>query len=297
MTSEVMSGRRSTRYIGAMSTSAPASFGPLLRRWRQTRRLTQEQLSHDAEVSTRHLSCLEAGKAAPSREMVLVLASALELELRERNVLLGAAGFAAVYRASALEAVTMAPLRRAVDLILAQQEPFGAIAVDRLWNVLQWNQGAMRLFSRFVPAPPQDPRVMGNALHALFSPEGLRDSVVNWEAVARFTLQRLHQEIALNPDDPERNALREALLAWPGVPARFRLVELSALADPVLTLHLRRGADEVRLFTTLTSLGTPLDVTAQELIIESYFPADAATERFLRRLAAEEGEPAAGGVA
>ena len=138
---------------------------------------------------------------------------------------------------------------------------------------------------------------MGNALHALFSPEGLRDSVVNWEAVARFTLQRLHQEIALNPDDPERNALREDLLAWPGVPARFRLVELSALADPVLTLHLRRGADEVRLFTTLTSLGTPLDVTAQELIIESYFPADAATERFLRRLAAEEGEAPPGGVA
>lgn len=263
-----------------------AAFGPLLRRWRSSRRLTQEQLARDAEVSTRHLSCLEGGKASPSREMVLVLASALELELRDRNVLLGAAGYAPLYRASPLEAAGMAPLKRAVDLILRQQEPYGAVVVDRLWNVLQWNDGARRLFGMLLPTMPTDPRVLGNVMHALYAPEGLRPVILNWEVVAAFSMERLHREIALHPDDGERLALRDALLSYPGVPERFRHADLVAHVEPFLPLHVRHGAQELRLLTTLTSLGTPLDVTAQELVIESYFPADAATDALLRQWAA-----------
>lgn len=267
-------------------TLAPASsFGPLLRRWRGSRRLTQEQLAEHAEVSVRHLSFLESGKSRPSREMVLVLCSALELELRERNVLLGAAGFAPVYRASPLEAAGMAPLSRAVDLLLRQQEPFGAVVVDRLWNVLRWNQGALRLFGALLDRPPADPRVATNVMHALFSPDGLRPWVVNWEPVARFSMERLHREIALNPEDEERRALRAELLAWPGVPERLAVSDLRERVEPFLALHLRKGALELRLLSTLTTLGTPLDVTAQELVVESYFPADAESERVLRRLA------------
>jgi transcriptional regulator with XRE-family HTH domain len=120
-------------------------FGGLLKRWRTTRRLSQEQLALDAEISTRHLSFLETGKSRPSREMVLLLASALELELRERNVMLTSAGFAAVYTSSALESLEMAPVRRAIDLLLERQEPYGAIVFDRAWNVVRMNGGAQRL--------------------------------------------------------------------------------------------------------------------------------------------------------
>ncbi len=268
------------------SPSLNGSFGPLLRRWRGSRRLTQEQLALEAEISTRHLSCLENGKASPSREMVLVLASALELELRDRNVMLGSAGFAPVYRASPLEAAGMAPLRHAVTLLLRQQEPYGAVVVDRLWNVLQWNQGALRLFGALLQAPPRDPRVGTNVLFALFSPEGLRPWIVNWDQVARFTMERLHREIAQNPDDEERRALRRELLALPGIPERLRTTDLQASVDPFLSMHIRQGPIELRLLSTLTTLGTPLDVTAQELIIESYFPADEESDRVIRALLA-----------
>lgn len=268
-----------------MSTATAADFGGLLRRWRGSRRYTQEQLAEEAEISTRHLSCLENGKASPSREMVLILASALELELRDRNVLLGAAGFAPLYRASPLEAAAMTPLRAAVTLLLRQQEPYGAVLVDRLWNVLQWNQGALRLFGHLLGGPPADPLVATNVLHALFSPDGLRPYLVNWEQVACYTMERLHREIAQNPDDEERRALRRALLVYPNLPERLRSSDLQAGVDPFLSMHLRRGPLELRLWTTLTTLGTPLDVTAQELIIESYFPADAESERVIREMA------------
>lgn len=283
---------RGVGYDAAMmngATPAPpggaAVFGALLRRWRCSRRLTQEQLAGDAEISTRHLSCLETGKAQPSREMVLLLASALELELRDRNVMLGAAGFAALYRASSLDAPEMQPVQRALELQLRQQEPFGAVVLDRAWNLLRWNQGAQRLLQRFLPAETPDPLVLSNLGHALFAPGGLRPFVVNWEEVAALTIERLHREIAMHPHDDDRRALREALLAYDQVPARLRSSSAHAVVLPFVPLHLRRGDDEVRMLTTLTTLGTALDITAAELTIESYFPADAASEALLRRWA------------
>lgn len=268
-----------------MPQTQGSPFGALLRRWRANRHLTQEQLADDAEISTRHLSFLEGGKARPSREMVLVLASALELELRDRNLLLGAAGYAPVYRASALQAAAAHTLRTAINLVLRQQEPYGAIVVDRVWNVLRMNEGAQRLFAHLLPTPPSDPRVLTNVAHALFSPEGLRGCLLNWEQVAAFAVQRVHREIAMHPDDGDRLALRDAILAYPDLPARFRAADLDACVDPFLPLHLRCGDEELRLFSTLTTLGTPMDVTAQELIVESYFPADEASDRILRSLA------------
>lgn len=263
-------------------SEAGAAFGGLLRRFRGARRLTQEQLASDAEISTRHLSFLETGKALPSREMVLVLASALELELRDRNVLLGAAGYAAVYRASPLDAPQMAPVRRVLGLLLKQQEPFGAVVVDRAWNVLLWNEGARRLFQRFLPQDGgTDARALGNVMHALFAPGGLRRSLVNWEQVASLALERLDREIALRPHEDEHRQLREAILAYPDVAALLSSKAWHG-ADPFVPLHLRQGEAEVRLLSTLTTLGTAQDITAQELTIESYFPADEASEAFLR---------------
>jgi transcriptional regulator with XRE-family HTH domain len=259
-------------------------FAGLLRRWRTARRLSQEALAFEAETSTRHLSYLETGKSRPSREMVLALSSALALELRERNVMLGSAGFAPAFSTSGLESLAMAPIRQALDLLLAKQEPYGALVVDRVWNVLRMNEGARRMVGHFLPAPPPDPGVVTNLVRAVLHPDGLRRSLVNWVEVATFALERLEHECALDPHDAEREALRAEVRRYPGVEA-LAASRGPRSSTPVALVHLQRGDDEARLFTMLTTLGTPLDVTAQELTIETYFPADEATARLVERLA------------
>jgi len=263
-----------------------SDFGPLLRRWRSDRRFTQERLALEAEVSTRHLSCLESGKASPSREMVLALASTLDLPLRDRNVLLGAAGFQSQFGGAPLDSAEMAAIRRALDLILAKQEPYGAVVFDRLGNVQQMNDGARRLLGYFLDLSTADPRVLANVHHAVFSPRGLRPVIVNWEEVAGLLVERLHREIALHPTDEARREMRDALLAYPGLPLRFLGSSSAQAAVPVVPVHLRKNGRDVRLFTTLTALGTPLDVTAQEATIETYFPMDAEAEAFIQELTA-----------
>jgi transcriptional regulator with XRE-family HTH domain len=260
----------------------PDSFGPRLRQWRTARRLSQEGLAAAAEISTRHLSCLETSKAQPSREMVLLLTSALDLELRERNAMLATAGFAPVYPVSTLESLTMEPVRRAIALILAQQEPYGAMVVDRTWNILASNNATTRLISRFLPDPPADPRVTSNLARITLHPHGLRSAIANWPEVARFALDRLEHERTMYPLDAARSALMGEVLAYPGV---AEIPHAPRASHPMAVVHLRRGREEARLFTMLTTLGTPLDVTAQELTIETWFPADEATATFLRGLA------------
>lgn len=273
--------------MGAARTAdtvrAMDGFGGLLKRWRTTRRLSQEQLAFDAEISTRHLSYLETGKSKPSREMVLLLASALELELRERNTMLSSAGFAAVYTSSGLESMEMAPVRRAIDLILAKQEPYGGIVVDRVWNVLRINEGAGRLLMRFLPEAAERPELAANIVKSSLDPEGLRPYIVNWVEVATFALERLERECMMFPTDEARQALRAEVRAYPGVDV-LRPFDTQSAGEPVSLVHLKRGGDEARLFTMITTIGTPLDVTAQELAIETYFPADEATERWTQSL-------------
>ncbi|HJL15793.1 MAG TPA: helix-turn-helix transcriptional regulator [Sandaracinaceae bacterium LLY-WYZ-13_1] len=260
-----------------------SEFGPLLRRWRRSAHLSQQRLAEQAEVSTRHVSFLETGRASPSREMVLVLANALDLPLRERNALLGAAGFAPIYRESALDGERMTHVRRALAFLLERQEPYGAIVVDRFWNVRDMNRGARRVMGCFLD-DPSDPEVLGNAMHALFHPRGLRPHVLDWEEAAGATIDRLHRE-TLGPGGEQTRALIDELLAYPGVPAHFAQPRPTELPDPFLPVHLKKGDRELRLFTLVSTLGTPIDVTAQELRIESYFPADDASDAFLRRLA------------
>lgn len=257
-----------------------SGFGPLLREWRLARRLTQQALAEQAEVSTRHLSFLETGRAQASREMVLVLGNALELPLRERNMLLAAAGYAPIYKQTSLDAEPMQHVRRALDRMLAQQEPFPALVLDRTWNLLRMNQGCARLFARLLAGRTPKPEVLANMAHALFHPEGLRDVIVDWPTVAADIALRLHREAAA---DPSLRALRDAVLAYPGVPADLRMPELESVPPIAVPVHLRApDGGEARLFTMLTTLGTPLDVTAEELRIELYFPLDDASEAFLR---------------
>ena len=255
------------------------SFPQLLRAHRTRRRWSQEALALEARVSPRHVSCLETGKARPSREMVVQLARALGLELRERNALLVGAGFVGIYPSTPLDGKAMAPVNSAVAFLLAQHEPYAALLMDRCWNVLRLNDGARRLLGTFLDASTLPPVIAQNLIRAALHPEGLRRYVVNWAEVAALVLERLERACHAHPADDERRALLEEVLSYPDV-ANISWIAPSGV--PVATLHLRRGEDELRLFALLTSIGTPLDVTADGLTLESLFPADGATERWFR---------------
>lgn len=260
------------------------TFGAQLRSWRLSRRVSQEQLAARAGVSAKHLSFVENGRSQPSREVVLALAGALDVPLRERNTLLAAAGFAAAYRASPLDGEELAALRRAIDHVLAQQEPFGAVVVDGHWDLLRMNRGAARLFAQFAPTTAAGIAAAGNLVLGTLHPEALRPYIVNWPEVAGQLVARLHREIAVRPADEPLQRLLARALAQPDVPLEWRAPVPGASTAPFITVHLRSPTLEVRLFTMLASIGTPLDVTAEEIHIETYFPADDASEAALRAL-------------
>jgi len=259
-------------------------FGPLLREWRRARRMSQEELAAASEVSARHLSFLENGRSRPSRSMVLLLGSALDLPLRERNLLLRAAGFTSVYRESPLDGDAAAPVRRTLDLILGHHEPYPAIAVTPLWDLVQLNQAAARVFSRFA-ADLSEPAVARNAMHAAFHPRGLRPAIVNWGEVSAHLIDRLRRDALFEREDRRYRELLAALAEYPDGPTGVDALDVATPPEVCLPVHLKRGDCELRLFTTLATLGTPIDVTAQELRVESYFPADDASERWLREQA------------
>jgi transcriptional regulator with XRE-family HTH domain len=241
------------------------------------RRLSQEELAHRAEISTRHLSCLETGRAHPSHTMLLVLGSAMDLPLRVRNNLLVAGGFAPVYQDSPLDDPSMGRVKQAIERILAVHEPHPAVVMDRFHNVLRSNEGARRLFAwtgvRFPSAGAP------NLIRALFDRSyGLRDCIVGFDGLASEVLARIRTEADVDPSLRDFVAEMERLRGAPSEPP-----DSEAVNQVALPIHLRRGTTNLRYFTTLTTLGTPLDVSAQELRIEGYFPMDAETEAFGER--------------
>jgi len=260
----------------------PKSFGARLRWWRARRGLSQLDLAGAAGTSQRHLSFLESGRTAPSQAMVLGLAAALDLPLRQQNALLLAAGYAPMWRESELTAPDLAQVNGALDQMLAQQEPFPAFVVDRRWNLLRANAGAARLTAFLTgAAPPASAPKAVNLADALVSPEGLRPFIANWEEVAIHFLRGVQADAAAD-GTPETAALLKRLLAYPGVPALSQAPALEEAPGPVLAIHFRKGETSLRLFTTIATLGTPQDVTLQEIRIENFFPADAQTARVMR---------------
>jgi len=260
------------------------NFGVLLRHWRSVRHVSQLDLALDADISTRHLSCVETGRAQPSREMVLRLAEALHVPLRERNALLLAAGYAPLYRHTGLDAPELEAARRAVELLIAQLEPNPVLLVDRCWNILRMNLGAKRILDLF---PGWDSVTPLNGPRLVFHPQGLRPFIENWDVVAAHIIRRIHREVADNPSDETLKRFLEELLSYPGVPSRWHVFDLDGTPPPFLTINYRWKNSTLRLFSTLTTLGTPLDIVLQELRIESLFPADEATRSVLTRLADE----------
>ncbi len=270
--------------LGAMSTAT--SFGSLLRRWRGTRNLTQLALADEAEVSTRHLSFLETGRSKPSREMVLVLASVMELPLRDRNALLLSAGYAPAYRESDLSSPEMRPVVRALEFMLSQTDPYGAVVLDGAWDIVMSNDAAQRFTTMFVRDPAALVGVGApNMLRLLFHPAGARDSIVNWHDVARSTIGRVHRDLHHRADDQRLAAVMDEVLAYPDVPRDFRRLDLAEHPSLLIPIHFRHDGADLRTFSTITTLGSAQDVTLQEICIESFFPSDDATDAALRALA------------
>ena len=255
-------------------------IGALLRHWRTARHLSQLELSLDAQVSSRHLSYVETGRAQPSREMVMRLAHALDVPLRARNALLVAAGFAPLYFETDLEAPEMAQLRRAIELILQHQEPYPAFALDRHWNIRMANQAAARCTRFLLGAEPNEQ----NMLRLVMQPTGLRPVLVNWQEIAGDLIRHLQAHIAASPADERAAVLLREVLAYPGVPAGLGSREIGMLTTPLLTTIFRKDDVELRFFSTITTFGTPRDVTLEELHIECSFPADQSTATVCRAL-------------
>jgi transcriptional regulator with XRE-family HTH domain len=264
-----MSSANSRARVEALTT---VPVGALLREWRALRRLSQLDLALEVGVSARHLSCVESGKATPSRLVVTRLAEALDMPLRERNGLLMAAGYAPEYPETGLDTPQLAYVRQAIDCILEHQEPYPAFVLNRHWDVLRANEAAARV-GRFLCGDSRHT----NMLRQFFDPNDLRRVVVNWEEVAGDLVQHLHDVIAAAPSDATARALLDELLRYPEVPSEWRTRELRMPPAPLLTVQFRKGEHELHFFSTITTFGTSRDVTINELRIECTFPADDAT--------------------
>lgn len=259
-------------------------FPRLLKAWRHKRRLSQLELALESGVSQRHLSFLELGRAKPSRRMILQLSESLGVPLRERNDWLVAAGFAPIFRARLLDDPQMGQVMNAVRRMLANHEPFPAIAIDRAWNIRLANRPFEMLASMIGDDVWR--RVGGlerNLMRLFFHPGGLRPLVENWSAIAPLLWHRARRE-ADTLGGQEMQALLAELAPLQDAET-LRIAEETALV-PVLPLEIQKDGVRVSLFTVIATFGTAQDVTADELRIESFFAADEATERLFREAGA-----------
>lgn len=273
--------------------------GAMLRYWRQTRHLSQLALAHEAEVSPRHVSFVETGRARPSRDMVLRLAATLDVPLRERNALLLAAGYAPRYTESRLDgldgaeaAPEMGEVRRALAAILERQEPYPAVVMNRRWDLVDANAAAGRFFGFLLGGGGEEGEAGAgdgdepvNVLRMMFDPAGLRPYVANWEEIGEALLRRVGREAVGGVADAATRGLVDELLAYPGVPERWRRPAFDVPLVPVLPVRFEKDGRRFDFFSTVTVLGTPQDVTLQELRVECFFPNDDETRANAERLA------------
>jgi transcriptional regulator with XRE-family HTH domain len=258
--------------------SEPFHIGDHLREWRQRRHLSQLDLAIDAEISARHLSFIETGRASPSRDMVLKLAERLDVPLRERNVLLVAAGFAPAFPQRSLDDPALRSARQAIDLVLKAHEPSPALAYDRHWNLVSAN----RMVAPLLEGIPQ--RLLGqpfNILKLAFHPEALAPRTVNLAEWCGHLLERLHRQCEATAD-PELLSLYNELRSYP-LPARSGPLPPDNVAIP---LKLRHNSEVLSFLSTTMVFGTPVDITLSELALETFFPADDLTARRLKEMAA-----------
>ncbi|WP_210050307.1 helix-turn-helix domain-containing protein [Neorhizobium petrolearium] len=261
-----------------MSPARP--LGDFLREWRRRRRMSQLDLALEADISQRHLSFVESGRAVPSREMLLHLAERLGVPLRERNPMLIAAGFAPVFAERKLDDPVLAPARQAIDMVLRGHGPFPALAVDRHWTLVAANAAVTPLLAGVADRSLMDGAV--NVLRLSLHPHGLAPHIVNFAEWRNHLLDRLHQQIAATGDRVLEKLLEE-LAGYPVPETAIRSgPDYAGIAVP---MELRTPAGVLSFISTTTVFGTPVDVTLSELAVESFFPANNETARLLRQMA------------
>ncbi len=253
------------------------------RKWRQFRKLSQLELALTANISQRHISYLETGRSQPSREMVVQLADALDVPLRERNVMLQAAGFSALYNESQMDDPVMAPIMKAVKRVLEHHNPLPAIVVDRFWDVQMMNASAERLFGLIMSssdfASKNGEQAKLNVAELTLHPKGLRQFITNWEQAAPSFVSRLKSEMLSSANVEVRQRLG-GYLALASSVGEFDSFQPGLL--PVMPLNISVSGVELSFFSMISTIGTPQDITTDELRIESFYPNDEATEVFFR---------------
>ena len=250
----------------------------MIREWRLSRGLSQLTLACSADISSRHLSFLETGRARPSAEMVHQLAHALDVPPQERNALLIAAGFPPAHTNPHFHSAEMATTRNLVTRMLEESEPFCAAAIDRHWNILAAN----KTYWDLTGGEPDDRETATsppNLLKRLFAAEAFREAVTNWDEVTYSLIQRLHREsiAELNTSDTQTANLLEHLMTAHDLPTTWQVVDMSMAQPPLIPMQLHMGGKNIELITTISTLGTPLDASRNEIRIESFLPADEAS--------------------
>lgn len=253
-------------------------LGRLLRHWRDVRGKSQIDLSLDTGVSQRHISFIESARSTPSRHTLLNISQALSVPFRDRNELFVAAGFAPIHQEDAWNTDDLKSVKRALDRMLHQHDPFPAIVMDRYWNVFMRNASARRFFGSFIDLDARpEPR---NLLHLLFDPAGMRPYIANWEQASTALIHRIHREAVGHTLDERTQDLLAALRAYDGADVAFHPGDAPAREStlPMVPLCFHKDGLVLRYFSMITTVGTPQTITTQELRIESMFPVDDATE-------------------
>ncbi|HEY7185646.1 MAG TPA: helix-turn-helix transcriptional regulator [Vicinamibacterales bacterium] len=252
----------------------------MLRDWRAARGMSQLDLAMHAGFSARHVSFIETGRTQPSRQALLALAESLDIPLRERNQLLEAGGYAHLYRQTPIAAEEMSHIRAVLQFILDRHHPYAAVVLDRYSNCVMGNDSVQRLVAALVDRSLLTGPM--NFLRITFHPCGARRWIVNWDELSRHLLGRAERELGVTRNDSTAAALLDEMRGYLSEAVHERVTSRPDLADLLVPIHVRKDDLELRLFCTYMTLGTPQDVTLQELRIETLFPADAASERTWR---------------
>ena len=254
------------------------TFSSQLRTLRKTKGFSQLSLAIEAGMSSKHVSFIENERSKPSKEAVLRLTEALDLPLRTRNELLSLAGFSEHYPRTPLDKTSMGRVSQTLDVILNKHEPYPAIVLDWNWNIIMQSNGFTRLFELCKAACPNFPDT-SNIAEMIFDPQAIKPFIGNWQEVANTTLLRLQHEQNLAPRRHE--ALLQKLALYPDFPEDPQQTDLDARTEPFIYVDFFLGGNTLRFLTTLTSFGTPTDITAAEILIEQYYLADDFTQAFL----------------
>ena len=252
-------------------------FGELIKDWRKSRGFSQMELAFESNISTKHISFLETGRSEPSREMIIRLANSLDIPLSERNILFSAAGYAEAYKRSDINQPEMKPVQDALSIMLDNHQPFPAVVFDWDWNIVMQNEPYQQM-TVFLRAQQPDFPDTPNILELLFDYNGVRPFIENWDEVASLILQRLHREKIMFQD--RRSDRLDKLLQYPDIPKSWQTISFVEQARPMVNVTINLGELKLKLFSTLATFGTAIDITMQELTIEQYFPVDEITKNF-----------------